>query len=102
MLDEVVATDDHTVEFRLSEPNSVLDDAVGQYANGVVPRGYDPANPIGSGPFKLKSFEPGQSAVLEANRDYWDEGPYLDEVHLLNFTDTDAVINALRPARWTA
>ncbi|MGO1440815.1 MAG: ABC transporter substrate-binding protein [Brevibacterium yomogidense] len=95
MLDEVVATDDHTVEFRLSEPNSVLDDAVGQYANGVVPRGYDPANPIGSGPFKLKSFEPGQSAVLEANRDYWDEGPYLDEVHLLNFTDTDAVINAL-------
>ncbi|MGO1655669.1 MAG: ABC transporter substrate-binding protein [Brevibacterium yomogidense] len=95
MLDEVVATDDHTVEFRLNEANSALDDALGQYAMGIVPRGYDPENPIGSGPFKLKSFEPGQSAVLEANHDYWDEGPYLDEVHLLNFNDTDAVINAL-------
>ncbi|WP_232483494.1 ABC transporter substrate-binding protein [Brevibacterium yomogidense] len=95
MLDEVVAIDDHTVEFRLNEANSVLDDSVGQYANGVVPRGYDPEKPIGTGPFKLKSFDPGQSAVLEANHDYWDEGPYLDELHLLNFTDTDAVINAL-------
>ena len=95
MLDEVVAIDDHTVEFRLSEPNSVLDDTVGQYSAGIVPRGYDPENPIGTGPFKLQSFDPGQSTVLVANHDYWDEGPYLDELHLLNFNDTDAVINAL-------
>ena len=95
MLEETVAIDDHTVEFRLSEPNSVLDDTIGQYSVGMVPRGYDPATPIGTGPFKLKSFDPGQSTVLEANVDYWDEGPYLDELHLLNFNDTDAVINAL-------
>ena len=95
MLDEVVAVDDLTVEFRLNEPNSVLDDTVGQYSAGIVPRGYDPENPVGTGPFKLKTFEPGQSTVLEANPDYWDEGPYLDELHLLNFNDTDAVINAL-------
>ncbi len=30
-------------------------------------------NPIGSGPYKFVSWEEGQSVVLEANEDYWDE-----------------------------
>lgn len=89
------AVDDRTVRIHLSAPNAILDDSLAQYSMGVVPRGYDPANPVGAGPFKLKSFTAGLSTVLERNPHYWDQAPHLDEVELLNFNDTDALINAL-------
>lgn len=95
-LDEVIAVDDHTVEFHLSSPDSSLDDVLGQYSMTIVPEDYDPENPIGTGPFALESFVPAQSTVLKANQHYWgDEGPYLDTIELLNFNDTDALVNAL-------
>ena len=37
-------------------------------------------DPIGAGPFKLKSWEPGSRIVLEANDRYFKGRPYLDEV----------------------
>ena len=37
-------------------------------------------NPIGAGPFKLKSWESGSRIVLEANERYFKGRPYLDEV----------------------
>ncbi len=37
-------------------------------------------NPIGAGPFKLKSWEAGSSLVLEANEKYFKGRPYLDEI----------------------
>lgn len=93
--DRAVAVDDRTVEVHLTSPNAVLDDALAQYSMGVVPRDYDPENPVGAGPFKLKSFTAGVSTVLERNPHYWDTAPHLDQVELLNFNDTDALINAL-------
>lgn len=95
-LREVIAVDEATVEFRLDAPDSALDDSLGQYTMPIVPVDFDIENPIGTGPFTLKSFTPGQSTILRKNPHYWgNEGPYLDEVELLNFNDTDALINAL-------
>ncbi|MGO1591364.1 MAG: ABC transporter substrate-binding protein [Ancrocorticia sp.] len=95
-LDKAVSIDDYTVEFRLSTPDSALDDTLGQYMNTIVPADFDPQNPVGTGPFMLDSFTPAQSTVLKANPHYWgEEGPYLDTLELLNFNDTDALINAL-------
>lgn len=95
-LEEVVAVDQHTVEFYLSSPDSALDDGLGQYSMTIVPEDFDPENPVGTGPFMLESFVPAQSTVLTANPHYWgDEGPYLDTIELLNFNDTDALVNAL-------
>lgn len=37
-------------------------------------------NPIGAGPFKLKSWTAGSSLVLEANALYFEGRPYLDEI----------------------
>lgn len=37
-------------------------------------------NPVGAGPFKLKSWESGSRIVLEANELYFKGRPYLDEV----------------------
>ncbi len=36
--------------------------------------------PVGSGPFKFKSWTPGSHLELVANRDYYGEGPYLDSI----------------------
>lgn len=93
--ERAVAVDERTVEIQLSSPSAILDDSLAQYSMGVVPRDYDPAQPIGAGPFRLKSFSAGMSTVLERNPHYWDEAPHLDEIELLNFNDTDALINAL-------
>lgn len=73
----------------------MLNEAVAQYTVIIVPADFDPANPVGTGPFKLESFTPGLSTQLVRNEHYWGEGPYVDEVTLLNFNDTDALINAL-------
>ncbi|WP_421902822.1 peptide-binding protein [Maridesulfovibrio sp.] len=36
-------------------------------------------NPVGSGPYKLKEWIPGRRLVLEANDDYFEGRPYIDE-----------------------
>jgi peptide/nickel transport system substrate-binding protein len=95
-LDEVVATAEHTVEFRLASSDTALDEQIGQYTSIIVPTDYDPAAPVGTGAFMLDSFTAAQSTVLVRNPHYWgEEGPYLDELSLLNFNDTDALVNAL-------
>ena len=101
LVEEVRAADEHTVEILLSSPDAILDDALSEYTITIVPSDYDVENPIGTGPYMLESFTPAQSTILKANPHYWgDEGPYLDEIELLNFNDTDALINALLSTRW--
>jgi ABC-type transport system substrate-binding protein len=40
------------------------------------------ALPIGTGPFRLTSWESGRSAMLQANEDYWDGRPYVDSIEI--------------------
>ena len=56
----------------------------------------DPTNQIGTGPYKLQEFEVGVQSIHTRNENYWDTGkPYFDEVHIIDFADSDAMINAL-------
>jgi len=50
---------------------------------------------IGTGPFKLKEFEPGRHMWLEANEDYYDGRPYVDEVVFKYYGNTEAMLMAL-------
>ncbi|MCF3948341.1 ABC transporter substrate-binding protein [Acidiphilium sp. AL] len=64
---------------------------------GIVPVGYDPKNPVGTGPFRYKSFTPGQQSVFLRNDNYWRHGlPYLDEVTAIDFATEAAAFNALQ------
>jgi peptide/nickel transport system substrate-binding protein len=48
-------------------------------------------NPVGTGPFILKSWTAGDRMVLERNPNYWQEGqPYLDRVVLRPLPDAQA------------
>jgi peptide/nickel transport system substrate-binding protein len=88
--------DARTVRIKLQAPNVGFPDDVGQYFNGIVPTDYDPKNPVGTGPFKYKSFSPGQRSVFVKNADYWREGePHVDEVSIIDFPDDTARVNAL-------
>ena len=59
--------------------------------------GYTRTGPqVGTGPFKLKSFTPGVESTHVRHANYWDSGkPHLDGVRVINFSSTDALVNAL-------
>lgn len=88
--------DARTVRLGLKAPDAVFPEDVGQYFNAIYPVGWDLKRPIGTGPFKLKSFSPGQQTVFERNPNYWRSGePYLDELVCVDFPDDTARMNAL-------
>jgi peptide/nickel transport system substrate-binding protein len=94
--------DKRTVRLHLKQPDATILDALAQYVAGIVPVGYSPnavgkANPnVGTGPYKLKSFTPGQQSVHVRNPNYWRHGqPYFDQVVIIDFPDDTARVNAL-------
>jgi peptide/nickel transport system substrate-binding protein len=53
-------------------------------------------NPIGTGPYKFKSFTPGQESVFDANPNYWRKGPSIDRLVVQSsFREDTALVNAL-------
>ena len=97
----ITKVDDHTVEFKLTQGVSNFKEALCAYVCAIVPVGYerfsgDPTTQIGTGPYMLKEFEVGKQSIHVKNPNYWDTGkPYFDEVHIIDFADGDALINAL-------
>jgi peptide/nickel transport system substrate-binding protein len=88
--------DKRTVEVPLRFANIGFPDDIGQYFNGIVPAGYDPKRPVGTGPFKYESFTPGQQSTFVKFPNYHQTGrPYLDEVVIVDFADDTARVNAL-------
>ena len=88
--------DARTVRLKLKRPNADLPDFLGEYVNGIVPVGYDPKRPVGTGPFKFQSFAPGQRSVFTRNPNYWQKGrPLLDQVVIIDIPDDTARVNAL-------
>lgn len=84
------------VRIPLKFANAGFPDDIGQYFNAIVPVGYDPANPVGTGAFMYKSFTPGQQSVFTKFPNYWQSGkPYLDSLTIIDFTDDTARVNAL-------
>jgi peptide/nickel transport system substrate-binding protein len=54
-------------------------------------------NPVGTGPYILKSWTAGDRMVLEKNPDYWDKGrPYLDRIILKPLPDAQSRFASLQ------
>lgn len=87
-----------TAVIKFSRPYSILLEALSlHWFLYMVPAGYDPKAPIGTGPFKLKSFSPGQQSTMVRFDEYWDAPkPYLDSVVTTNINDETAQVNALQ------
>lgn len=64
--------------------------AVEEYGEDIV------SNPVGTGPFILKSWEPGEEIVTERNPDYWDGTPHLDGVKFVNIKGDQARYDSIK------
>jgi peptide/nickel transport system substrate-binding protein len=93
--DSFEIVDDHTITINLKHPYAPFLKTLGTvYANIVNPKlaehededlgeEYLADKEMGSGPYKLESWERGQKLVLTANEDYWGEKPTLKKVNIL-------------------
>ena len=87
--------DDLTVEFTLNRPYGLFANAFAD--NDLRMRGLaDDGSAVGTGPFTLDSFTPGQEARLTRFDGYWGEKPGFDKLRIIGFRDQQAVTNALR------
>jgi peptide/nickel transport system substrate-binding protein len=99
--DNIKKMDANTVRIALKQPDSTIPDQLGQYFNGIVPVGYERKGDlkwVGTGPYKIQSFTPGQQSVAVRNPNYWrpaSEGPWFDQVTVTDFADSAAQVNAL-------
>jgi peptide/nickel transport system substrate-binding protein len=88
--------DRYTVSIGLKSANVTFDELFSDYAMGIVPVGYNPATPVGTGPFKFKSFTPGVKSVYTKNTNYWRAGePFVDSLEIISIPDETARVNAL-------
>jgi peptide/nickel transport system substrate-binding protein len=91
--------DKYTVRLPLLTPDSTIPQTLAGYTFGIVPVGYKayPAKQVGTGPYQLVSFSPGEQSVSKRNPNYWRTGqPYFDKVTIVDYSDSTAQINALR------
>lgn len=84
-----------TVSVPLKSPKASFLDDIGQYSIGIVPVGYDPRKPVGTGPYKFKSLSPSEQSVFTRNDHYWRDGPNFDQITILDLSDDTARLNAL-------
>jgi peptide/nickel transport system substrate-binding protein len=89
--------DRRTVEIVLEQPNAALPTILSAHQLMIFKSGTKSFDrPIGTGPFKFKSFSRGQSSVYVRNPDYPRHGgPYLDAVEFISLTEATAKLNAL-------
>ena len=84
---EITVVDSHTVAFRLSGPNAAF---LEYMTMAVLPRhrleGEDMQEsafyraPVGPGPYRLESWDPGQSIVLTKNEEYFQGMAQIDQI----------------------
>ncbi len=103
----VQAPDDMTVVYSLSDPSVNFPSTVSSYSNQNAAvhsptawkaKGDDyNRNPVGTGPYVLKSWAAGDRMVLEKNPDYWDKDKiYLDRIVLKPLPDAQSRFASLQ------
>ncbi|MBL8908749.1 MAG: ABC transporter substrate-binding protein [Rhizobiales bacterium] len=93
MIDHVEVVDPLTAKIVLSSPHAGLPVLLLDYRVRMLPEGAGPTNDklgIGTGPFKLESYDPEGRTVLVANKDYWEGAPKLDRIEFTAIPDSEA------------
>ena len=91
-----------TVEIQTHEPDPLLLSHIGQIF--IVPKdhweevgGADgfSADPVGSGPYEITSFDPSSGVEYQAYDGFWGQAPATENIHVRYITDTGALSSAL-------
>ncbi len=94
----------YKVKIITKEPWAPLLADLAMYANDIFPANLNGEsrsqffqNPIGTGPFKIATWQKGQYMKLVRNPDYWQKGkPYLDSVTLQAVGDSNTRMDQLK------
>ena len=100
---DIVAVDDTTVLFKLSGAYADLPVAMAYTNARIIPASIATGDlkslstkAVGTGPFKLVSYEPDRLIVVERNPNYYDPArPYLDRIEVQVFPDISAEGSAM-------
>lgn len=99
-VDEVEATDSHTVTITLATPDAALPSKLALNSTAILPDDADldaiESEPNGTGPFSWGSRTANESLTLDANPDYWGGEPELDSVEFRIIPDEQAIVSALQ------
>ena len=100
---ETVVVDSHTVRVRLSVPTgpflvNLAFPGTAIVSKTIAESGHDiNTTPIGTGPYKFVSYQPGTVIKLEHNPDYYEgDKPYIQELEYRIISDHTAITNALQ------
>lgn len=103
-ISDVEVVDEYTVRVHTAEPFSALLNTFAHGSGAIVsPAAVEEhgeegiaTNPVGSGPFRLESFDPGQEVVLTAFAEFWGEPSGTDELVFRHVPEASTRISALR------
>jgi peptide/nickel transport system substrate-binding protein len=92
---DIKATDKYEVTVALDGPNVDFPYILTLLQLVIIPEGATNTG-IGTGPYKLHSFEPGVRSRTERNRNDWNNNRgFVDSIETLGINDTTARLNAL-------
>ncbi len=107
-VDSVEISNDHTVVVVYKQPYAL---ALMAWTVGIIPKHiYDtgakdlktsPANeqPVGTGPYKVSSWEKKSKVVLSANKEWWYGRPYIDGIEVQVGLAEDQILDGLRQGK---
>lgn len=102
-IEEMKKTDSHQVQFSLKTANADFPYLLSDYHILIHPAGgveESIAKGIGTGGYKVESFEPGVRAVVSKYENYYDDSKcFFDSVEQLAVNDASARMNALMTAQ---
>src|SRR5260221_1037068 len=97
VISDIRKVTDHQISITLEQPDVDLLFLLADFHLMVVPDGFaDWVHPIGTGAFKLESFQPGEHSLATRHAGYWKTGRGLvDSVESTMLADSSARLNAL-------
>jgi len=106
-VESIEKTGDWEVTVKFTKPDQLFNKEMGTVGGAIVKKDYvekvgeakygSGENVMGSGPYKMASWKPGEEIVLEANPDYWDPNlvPKVAKVTVKFISDTSTVTSAI-------
>ena len=105
-VDSIEATADNEVTVNLNRPDAQFVYTPGHMSGFIMKRAQLENNPdtygtpeelpLGTGPYALVEFVPGERILLEANENYWDGAPTFDRIEVLAIPDGQTRLLAMR------
>lgn len=96
--DGMEVIDDTTIRFKLLTANAEFPSLLTAYQCYIIPEGSADTigrTGIGTGPFKLESYQPAGAGAVVANENHFAGRPLLDRIEFYSIQDTSARVNAL-------